>query len=494
MMQVQNMQSASPFWNAGGHFLVTGNSSPCPDNGDDIDIVVATPLPSTSSSTSSRGKPTMEEVMDELQSRFLMNLPQSELASSERLFFQIEQCYWFYEDFYADHHNHLTHLKLNDFARKMFNHCVLLQPLKQQCESMFQDFKTYQSQIPVVGCILLNPAKTKLVLVRNWKGTSWSLPRGKVNQGETDLDCARREVFEECGYDTSTIVSADGVGINAKDFIEFHVNQQRIRMYIVTNVPEEFNFAPQTRKEISLIQWFEFDELPKKTWGVLPFMSRLRRWITNEAKKATNTKKKSSRSNTPVKNRSVSAPRNRPGHTGKPVAPASPPTTPPLPKTHVVASNPHLQHMASSRSMSTPHARPKAKTLQSRGHFGTERQSSTSLDHVNAETFGALSNATFSFNVDEMFRVNEQLTGATFSYDGNPHDFGKVTPKRADIQTRLLASPHPVHANGIVNGRLGNLSPPTAASSSTVADHSPTTNSVFAAFAFDTVDIMACVK
>ncbi|KDO23174.1 hypothetical protein SPRG_09982 [Saprolegnia parasitica CBS 223.65] len=114
--------------------------------------------------------------------------------------FQIEQCYWFYEDFYADHHVHLTHLKLNDFARKLFNHCILLQPLKAQCESMFQDFKAYQSQIPVVGGILLNPAKTKLILVRNWKGTSWSLPRGKVNQGESDVECAKREVFEECGY------------------------------------------------------------------------------------------------------------------------------------------------------------------------------------------------------------------------------------------------------------------------------------------------------
>ncbi|RHY09667.1 hypothetical protein DYB25_000432 [Aphanomyces astaci] len=424
--------------------------------------------------------------MDELQSRFLMNLPQSELSSSERLFFQIEQCYWFYEDFYADHHNHLTHLKLNDFARKMFNHCVLLQPLKQKCESMFQDFKTYQSQIPVVGCILLNPAKTKLVLVRNWKGTSWSLPRGKVNQGETDLECARREVFEECGYDpaaasssSTTLSDVDTVlGINAKDFIEFHVNQQRIRMYIVTQVPEEFNFAPQTRKEISLIQWFDFDELPKKTWGVLPFMSRLRRWITNDTKKATAKKKAT---HTPVKSRSVSAPRHRPAKTD---AYPPRPTSPPLPKVPVVA-NPHHQHLAlsasSARSMSTPHARPKAKQSPQpppRGHFGTEHQSATSSDHVNDQTFGPMT-CSLSFNVDEMFRINEQLTGHTFSYDGNPHEFGKAPPKRADVQSRLAAASAPPPPEHIQPTHV----PPTT-----------TTNAVFAAFTFDTTEIMACVK
>src|SRR4051812_1327213 len=85
-------------------------------------------------------RPTMAEVMDELQSRFLMNLPATELAASERLFFQIEQCYWFYEDFYADQNKHLAHLKLHEFAQLMFGHCPLLRPLAHQCDQLFQDF------------------------------------------------------------------------------------------------------------------------------------------------------------------------------------------------------------------------------------------------------------------------------------------------------------------------------------------------------------------
>ncbi|RQM20914.1 hypothetical protein B5M09_006427 [Aphanomyces astaci] len=85
----------------------------------------------------------------------------------------------------------------------------------------------------------------------------------------------------------------------------------------------------------------------------------------------------------------------------------------------------------------------------------------------------------FSFNVDEMFRINEQLTGHTFSYDGNPHEFGKAPPKRADVQSRLAAASAPPPPEHIQPTHV----PPTT-----------TTNAVFAAFTFDTTEIMACVK
>ncbi len=37
------------------------------------------------------------------------------------------------------------------------------------------------------------------VLVVNQKGTSWSLPKGHVEEGEDALAAARREIFEEAG-------------------------------------------------------------------------------------------------------------------------------------------------------------------------------------------------------------------------------------------------------------------------------------------------------
>jgi len=47
------------------------------------------------------------------------------------------------------------------------------------------------------GGVVLNGAGQ--VLVVNQKGTSWSLPKGHIEDGEDALAAARREIFEEAG-------------------------------------------------------------------------------------------------------------------------------------------------------------------------------------------------------------------------------------------------------------------------------------------------------
>ncbi len=39
---------------------------------------------------------------------------------------------------------------------------------------------------------------------------------------------------------------------------------------------------PQVRKEISEVEWFPIDDLPKHTYGVLPFISLVNKWILKE--------------------------------------------------------------------------------------------------------------------------------------------------------------------------------------------------------------------
>jgi len=127
------------------------------------------------------------------------------------------------------------------------------------------------------------------LLVKGWSARSgWGFPKGKINKEEPDIDCAVREVMEETGYDISEFVKEG-------DYIELLIKEQRIRLYIVTGIPEDTHFEPQTRKEISKIKWHYVKDLPNDKrdkycskpnnfYLVYPFVGKLHQWIKREKK------------------------------------------------------------------------------------------------------------------------------------------------------------------------------------------------------------------
>ncbi|KAF8642360.1 hypothetical protein AX16_009629 [Volvariella volvacea WC 439] len=96
------------------------------------------------------------------------------------------------------------------------------------------------------------------VLVKGWKSSSgWGFPKGKINEDESPPNCAIREVLEETGYNLAG-------QINPEHVIEMTIKEQKISLYIVSGIPEDYPFKTKTRKEISKIEWFKLTELP--TW------------------------------------------------------------------------------------------------------------------------------------------------------------------------------------------------------------------------------------
>lgn len=160
----------------------------------------------------------------------------------DRLFFQIEQCHWFYEDHIKANSPHLPKFtKLKTFAANIFLHCDILASKRHQFEELYDQFSAYKSLIPTNGCILLNKDCTEVVLCKSYFGNSWGFPRGKVNQGELPYECALRETLEETGYDATLRTSRN-------NFLEHQENDQKtVRMFIALAVPEDFPFAPLTR-------------------------------------------------------------------------------------------------------------------------------------------------------------------------------------------------------------------------------------------------------
>ncbi|KAF9229273.1 DCP2-domain-containing protein [Gyrodon lividus] len=201
---------------------------------------------------------THEEVLEDLSSRFLLNLPDEELSSLERICFQVEQAHWFYEDFVREQNPKFPSLPLKKFSEMLFHACPLLHQWSHDHEQAFNTFMQYKTRVPVCGAIMLDETWEKCILVKGWKSSSgWGFPKGKINEHEPPHECAIREVLEETGYNLAG-------QINTANVIEMSIKEQLISLFIIPGVSEDFPFKTRTRKEISRIEWFKLTELP--TW------------------------------------------------------------------------------------------------------------------------------------------------------------------------------------------------------------------------------------
>ncbi|GAB1214462.1 hypothetical protein ATERTT37_003625 [Aspergillus terreus] len=239
----------------------------------------------------------LEDWLDDLCVRFIINLPREELESVERICFQVEEAQWFYEDFVRPLDPvSLPSLPLKAFALRIFQHCPLMsQWSNYHHQTAFSEFLAYKTRVPVRGAILLNQEMDEVVLVKGWKkGANWSFPRGKINKDEKDLDCAIREVYEETGYD----IREAGLVPDEKEVkaIEITMREQHMKLFVFRGVPRDTHFEPRTRKEISKIEWYKLSDLPtlknnkhqdpgfaqantNKFYMVAPFMHPLKKWI-----------------------------------------------------------------------------------------------------------------------------------------------------------------------------------------------------------------------
>jgi len=281
-----------------------------------------------------------EGVLSDLCSRFIINVPEEERTDLIRVFFQIEIAHWFYLDFYCDSSfstistsscNQLTKspnfsasncispytndnntgsssndesndniikrqqaqlmkpCSIRTFAENIFRHCPFLMQHTNQVDDILSKWKVFKHAVPTNGAIVLDESMRNVLLVQGfWAKASWGFPKGKVVEEESEAHCAQREVFEETGYDISDKLKED-------QYLEIQINDQTIRLYIITGVSMSENFEPRTRREIKDVKWFSIDELPvhrkdtrtKQTLGyspnsffmVIPFLKALKQWI-----------------------------------------------------------------------------------------------------------------------------------------------------------------------------------------------------------------------
>ncbi|KAH8339303.1 hypothetical protein KR074_011029 [Drosophila pseudoananassae] len=247
------------------------------------------------------------DILDDLASRFIINVPDMELNNLIRICFQIELAHWFYLDFFcapaasddAESQKQtpiarkLPVVGIKQFAMQLFQHIPFLNKHFGTVDKILDEWKNYKLSVPTYGAILVSEDHNHCLLVQSYFArNSWGFPKGKINENEDPAHCATREVYEETGFDITDI-------IDANDYIEAFINYQYTRLYIVRNIPLDTQFAPRTRNEIRCCEWFRIDSLPvnkndaisKAKLGknansffmIIPFVKRLKKWV-NERK------------------------------------------------------------------------------------------------------------------------------------------------------------------------------------------------------------------
>jgi mRNA-decapping enzyme subunit 2 len=360
------------------------------------------------------------DALDEVHTRFVLNVPDSELERADRILFQIEQAWWFYEDFLVDasrpprsepdsgdgggtNDNEaanppmgeplLPSMNFRQFAEKLFEYSPLLR--SENFPSMWSQFSVYRKKIGTYGCILLSPDRKFVVLVQLWNSKTHMFPSGKINQGEPASEAAIRETYEETGFDVSCkqgltaewkesnpeLITWDATLTDGTALTFQEESGKKRTCYVVANVPKDFPFGAIARKEVSRIAWHPIDSIPKHSFAVVPFLGQLKSWIRTTAAATAKGKKTST---TPKRDR----------------------------------SNPKAQRTSSSRSKSgTPgRSRPRSRSNGS-SYDDNDRLVASGLAEAGDDCRG--------WSEEDMFRTNELLLGRKITYDGNPHAFAE---------------------------------------------------------------------
>ena len=179
---------------------------------------------------------------------------------------RLESAHWLYLDHLRVQDQSLPYIRFRRFIRiyaPRISGTDLFVALKL--------FNRYKKKQPIYGAIILNPTKTKVLLVQNANSNSWSFPKGKQEPGESETSCVIREVLEETNYDVAERLD-----------LEKRIKHRKATFFLIQNVEEEIAFVPWKRGEIRRIEWYDVEELgpdPMYNIYIRNLYERLWAWI-----------------------------------------------------------------------------------------------------------------------------------------------------------------------------------------------------------------------
>ena len=116
--------------------------------------------------------------------------------------------------------------------------------------TMPSSFNSYTPRnLKVVGTICIN-SNNEVLLVRGRSTQKWSFPKGHLKKSETDLECARRELFEETG-----ILAPD-------TYVSYH--KLKAASYYTFQIDTMPNLQILDNWEVDAVTWWPISTLPER--------------------------------------------------------------------------------------------------------------------------------------------------------------------------------------------------------------------------------------
>ncbi|KAL0220604.1 hypothetical protein RCL1_000458 [Eukaryota sp. TZLM3-RCL] len=161
----------------------------------------------------------------------------------------IEHLHWDYMDNFRAQHNLPSLSKLASFAKAVSEYAPEVQKLITDWDSALTIFRKYQHSCVRAKLVVLNPDATSILTVLSFNNTL-DFPGGKINEGESPVDCAIREGREELGFDIRPYIVPNAV-----------VTRNNSHYVLARGVPEKTKFKPLLPGEVKQYHWYAIPAL-----------------------------------------------------------------------------------------------------------------------------------------------------------------------------------------------------------------------------------------
>jgi 8-oxo-dGTP pyrophosphatase MutT (NUDIX family) len=128
--------------------------------------------------------------------------------------------------------------------------------INESLEKLKKEFFKFFKLVKTGGGLVKNKSGEILMIFR--RGV-WDLPKGKLDNNETLLECALREVREETGL--TKIKPGKEIEITYHTYVEFGKHILKESHWFLMIAKEDGPFTPQTEEDITDIRWVKKEDL-----------------------------------------------------------------------------------------------------------------------------------------------------------------------------------------------------------------------------------------